>query len=137
MDRSTGYSEEKMKPNQSLQTISCSVTVAAEPLCVPPHEMSDLKRSAKSDSRNIEFWSANYRYAYESQKKKEVAGMRKRRGEAIAINKNHQHEETEPTQMKVSSLRKNTELNQSLQTMQFAVTPAASHPSRQPNACLI
>jgi hypothetical protein len=32
------------EPNQALQTISCSVTVAAEPLCVPPHEMSDLKR---------------------------------------------------------------------------------------------
>jgi len=37
----------KTEPNQSLQTISRSVTVAAEPLCVPPHEMSDLKRSAK------------------------------------------------------------------------------------------
>lgn len=36
------------EPNQSLQTISCSVTVAAEPLCVPPHEMSDLKRKAHS-----------------------------------------------------------------------------------------
>jgi hypothetical protein len=35
------------EPNQSLQTISCSVTVAAEPLCVPPHEISDLKRWAK------------------------------------------------------------------------------------------
>jgi hypothetical protein len=35
------------EPNQSLQTISSSVTVAAEPLCVPPLEMSDLKRSAK------------------------------------------------------------------------------------------
>jgi hypothetical protein len=30
-----------------------------------------------------------------------------------------------------------TEPNQSLQTMQFAVTPAASHPSRQQTACLI
>jgi hypothetical protein len=30
-----------------LQTISCSVTVAAEPLCVPPHEMSDPKRWEK------------------------------------------------------------------------------------------
>jgi hypothetical protein len=103
----------------------------------PAAVMSDLKRSAKSESRNIEFWSANYRHAYESPKKKEVAGLRKRRGEAIAIKKNHQHEETEPTHMKVSSLRKNTELNQSLQTMQFAVTPAASHPSRQQTACLI
>jgi hypothetical protein len=36
----------KTEPNQALQTISCSVTVAAEPLCVPPHEMSDLKRWA-------------------------------------------------------------------------------------------
>jgi hypothetical protein len=27
--------------------------------------------------------------------------------------------------------------NQALQTMQFAVTPAASHPSRQQTACLI
>jgi hypothetical protein len=35
------------EPNQSLQTISCGVTVAAEPLCVPPHKMPDLKRSAK------------------------------------------------------------------------------------------
>ena len=32
---------------------------------------------------------------------------------------------------------KTTEPNQSLQTMQFAVTPAASHPSRQQTACLI
>jgi hypothetical protein len=30
-----------------------------------------------------------------------------------------------------------TEPNQALQTMQFAVTPAASHPSRQQTACLI
>ena len=37
----------KTEPNQALQTISSSVTVAAEPLCVPPHEMSDLKRWAK------------------------------------------------------------------------------------------
>jgi hypothetical protein len=29
------------------------------------------------------------------------------------------------------------EPNQALQTMQFAVTPAASHPSRQQTACLI
>jgi hypothetical protein len=41
------FTKPKKTPNQSLQTISCSVTVAAEPLCVPPHEMSDLKRSAK------------------------------------------------------------------------------------------
>ena len=40
------------EPNQSLQTISCSVTVAAEPLCAPPHEMSDLKRSAKMKIRH-------------------------------------------------------------------------------------
>jgi hypothetical protein len=33
--------------------------------------------------------------------------MRKRRGEAIAIKKSHQHEETEPTHMKVSSFRNN------------------------------
>jgi len=39
--------ENQYRPNQSLQTISCSGTVAAEPLCVPPHEMSDLKRWAK------------------------------------------------------------------------------------------
>lgn len=31
--------------------ISCSVTVAAEPLCVPPHEMSDLKRCLKMKKR--------------------------------------------------------------------------------------
>jgi hypothetical protein len=99
--------------------------------------LSDLGRSAKSDSRNIEFWSANYRYADESPKKKEVAGMRKRRGEAIAIKKNHQHEETEPTQMKVSSLRKNTELNQALQTMTTAVTRRAAHATRQLRSCLI
>jgi hypothetical protein len=35
------------EPNQALQTISSSVTVAAEPLCVPLHEMSDLERWAK------------------------------------------------------------------------------------------
>jgi len=58
--------------------------------------------------------------------------MWKRRGEAIAIKKNHQHEETEPTQMKVSSLRKNTEPNQSLQTTIMAVTDAAAQPPRQP-----
>ena len=46
-NRMAGIKPMKKKPNQSLQTISCSVTVAAEPLCVPPHEMSDLKRSAK------------------------------------------------------------------------------------------
>ena len=40
------------EPNQALQTISCSVTVAAEPLCVPPHEMSDLKRWAKNIRAN-------------------------------------------------------------------------------------
>jgi hypothetical protein len=91
----------------------------------PAQVVSDLRRSAKSDSRNIEFWSANDRYAYESPKNKEVAGFRKRRGEAIAIKKNHQHEETKPTQMKVSRLRKNTELNQSLQTISCSVTVAA------------
>jgi TPR repeat protein len=36
--------QKQKTPNQALQTISSSVTVAAEPLCVPPHEMSDLKR---------------------------------------------------------------------------------------------
>ena len=47
---------EVTEPNQALQTISRTVPVAAEPLCVPPHEMSDLKRWAKKDmmtARNI------------------------------------------------------------------------------------
>jgi hypothetical protein len=38
------YKIQTTEPNQSLQTISRSVTVAAEPLCVPALEMSDLKR---------------------------------------------------------------------------------------------
>jgi proteasome lid subunit RPN8/RPN11 len=39
--------------------------------------------------------------------------------------------------LKFRAREKRNEPNQSLQTMQFAVTPAASHPSRQQTACLI